>query len=117
MNKTEGEAISPASSSSSSSAAYGKVRMRYVSSFLAAKGTRVLECKPGSPWERPPTFGDLWQDTGFVLYETTIPEMFRQPDKLETGGLHDRGYVFLDGVMQVGVSRFRWKERRKIFKH
>ena len=83
-----------------SAAAYGEVTLAFAGSIFLANGTAgVLEYKMTS--EVPPTFGDLWQDSGFVLYETTVPSMFRQPEKLEVDGLRDRGYVFVDGKPQV----------------
>ncbi len=84
---------------------YGRVRMRYASSFLDAKGTPVLRRRGRAEGEKPPSFGDLWQNSGFVLYETRIPRRFRQPEELEVDGLRDRGYVFLDGRPQTVLGR------------
>jgi len=49
----------------------------------------------------PKTFEELGQNQGFVLYQTTVQDTFSDPAKLEITGLHDRGYVFVDGELQV----------------
>ena len=49
----------------------------------------------------PKTFEELGQNQGFVLYQTTVQDTFSDPAKLEIVGLHDRGYVFVDGELQV----------------
>ncbi len=49
----------------------------------------------------PLTFEAMGVAHGFVLYETMINETFSDPAKLEIPGIHDRGYVFVDGELQV----------------
>lgn len=48
--------------------------------------------------ESPLTFEALNQSTGLVLYETTLPNVKRDPSLLQIKGLHDRAYVYIDGV-------------------
>jgi beta-galactosidase len=56
----------------------------------------------------PMTFEAMGQAHGFVLYETMIEETFSDPTKLEIPGIHDRGYVFVDGEPQVPFLPFRF---------
>jgi len=51
----------------------------------------------------PLTFEALGQSHGFVLYETTVKDLFRDPAKLSVKGISDRGYVFVDGQGPVGI--------------
>ena len=51
----------------------------------------------------PLTFEAMGVAHGFVLYETMINETFSDPAKLEIPGIHDRGYVFVDGELQVFI--------------
>ncbi len=40
-----------------------------------------------------------------MLYETTITELFPDPAKLVVGGLHDRGYIYVDNRPKGILSR------------
>lgn len=51
----------------------------------------------------PLTFEAMGVAHGFVLYETMINETFSDPAKLEIPGIRDRGYVFVDGELQVQI--------------
>lgn len=47
---------------------------------------------------KPKTFEELDQFSGFVLYETVLPELKRDPALLTVNGLRDRAIVFVDDV-------------------
>ncbi len=102
INKHLQAETSQISNEMSVAANYGRVRLSYASSFLAARGTDVVKPSWKTQTATPPTFADLWQASGFVLYETKLVEAFSQPTMLYADdALRDRGYVFLDGKPQV----------------
>ena len=53
----------------------------------------------------PLTFEAFGQDSGLVLYETTVKFLTPDPTKLEILGIHDRGYIFINGIRQGILSR------------
>ncbi|KAM4688347.1 beta-galactosidase isoform 1-T1 [Discoglossus pictus] len=55
----------------------------------------------------PLTFDQMKQYFGFVLYRTTLPQNCSNPTPLATilNGVHDRGYVTVDGVPQGILER------------
>ena len=59
---------------------YGKVAMKFISSFFIANGT-ILK-KVGDS-VNPMTFEEVGQENGFMLYETRIEKLFTDPAKLE----------------------------------
>jgi hypothetical protein len=63
---------------------YGKVQMKFISSFFASNGTLLLKAASGQKY--PMTFEQLDQENGFVLYETQIRQLFTDPAKLEIEG-------------------------------
>lgn len=50
---------------------------------------------------KPKTFEELDQFSGFVLYETILPEFKRDPALLTVNGLRDRALVFVDDVSRA----------------
>lgn len=44
----------------------------------------------------PKTFEALNQNSGFVLYETTLPEANLDPPMLSVEKIHDRGYIYVN---------------------
>ncbi len=52
----------------------------------------------------PKTFGQLGQDSGYVLYETLIEGRFTDPAELRVT-VHDRGHVFVDEEVRGILSR------------
>lgn len=81
---------------------YGPVEMFFVSTFFDGLGI-VLKHVANSTL--PLTFEQLGQGSGFVLYQTTIKQLFTDPAKLEITGVHDRAYIFLDQKPQGILSR------------
>ena len=53
----------------------------------------------------PLTFEAFGQDSGLVLYETTVKFLTPDPTKLEILGIHDRGYIYINGIRQGILSR------------
>lgn len=56
-------------------------------------GSRVIESI------KPKTFEELNQFSGFVLYETKLPKLDRDPSVLTIPTLHDRAIVSVDDVI------------------
>lgn len=44
------------------------------------------------------TFEELDQNSGFVLYETTLPKLTRDPSQLTINELRDRAQIYVDEV-------------------
>ena len=80
---------------------YGDVTLT-LASKIGATGVPKLS-KVKAPF--PKTFEYLGQDSGLVLYETIIPNLVPDPSVLEIKGIHDRGYVFVNGQRQGILSR------------
>jgi len=72
---------------------YGPVIMRFVGSFFDLKPAIL---KKYGHHKHPLSFEKVNQNTGFMLYETTIPGLFRDPAILKIPGLADRAQIFLD---------------------
>lgn len=51
------------------------------------------------------TFEKLEQFSGFVLYETDLPTLTRDPSNLAINEIHDRAQVFIDGRFVGVISR------------
>ena len=81
---------------------YGKVGLKYVSSFFVANGTLL---KKVGQSKLPMTFEKVGQENGFLLYETDIDRLFSDPAKLEIVGVHDRAYIFLNHQPKGILSR------------
>lgn len=72
--------------------------------LLSADVRKTLGSEP-KVFGLPPTFEELSQNSGLVLYETTIPEFTRDPSKLTIPDLRDRAYVYIDGYFIGILSR------------
>lgn len=55
--------------------------------------------------ENPLTFEQLDQNSGFVLYETTLPKTKRDPGMLKLAELRDRAYIYVDRQFVGILSR------------
>ena len=55
--------------------------------------------------ELPMTFETLNQNSGFVLYETTLPKLTRDPSLLKLSDLRDRAYVYINRQFIGVLSR------------
>ena len=81
---------------------YGKVQLKYVSSFFVANGTLL---KKVGQSKLPMSFEKVGQENGFLLYETELDSLFSDPAKLEILGVHDRAYIFLNHQPKGILSR------------
>jgi beta-galactosidase len=53
----------------------------------------------------PPTFEAFNQNSGFILYETELPEFSRDPSQLVIHKVHDRAWVYIDSHYVGTLSR------------
>lgn len=75
------------------------VELHAKTTLLSADSRRFL----GNPLiksKKPKTFEELQQFSGFVLYETELPKLKKDPSVLEIPTLHDRAIVSIDNVSQ-----------------
>lgn len=73
------------------------VRLTAKTSLLSAAARRALGNGPRQ-YRTAQTFEALNQNSGFVLYETTLGKFERDPSLLSIPGLRDRAHVLMDGV-------------------
>ncbi len=81
---------------------YGPVQLQPAASLIH-EPQLFREFKVSSLY--PLSFEEMGQAEGFVIYESMIKDNFNDPAKLEVLGIHDRGYVFVDGEPQVLKSK------------
>lgn len=65
--------------------------------LLSDMGREILGTKPIFS-TKPVTFEYLNQFSGFVLYETALPRIDRDPCNLVISDLRDRAHILIDGV-------------------
>lgn len=80
---------------------YGLVTLGPASTLLLDSMPKTF--KVTSKW--PLTFETLGQAHGLVIYETTVNDFLTDPALLEIKGVHDRAYVFVDGVKMGVLTR------------
>jgi len=83
---------------------FGPVRMHPMNVMISAQGRRKLG-KPPVYHQQPLTFEALYQYSGFVLYETTLPHVQRDPALLKVEKLRDRALVYIDRKFVGILSR------------
>uniref|UniRef100_A0A182VZ59 Beta-galactosidase n=1 Tax=Anopheles minimus TaxID=112268 RepID=A0A182VZ59_9DIPT len=76
-----------------------------VDSILSERGRTVLGVEASNKEGRLLTFEELNQNSGFVLYETTLPKLTRDPNMLTINGLHDRAQVYLNQFLAGTLAR------------
>ena len=81
---------------------YGTVEMHYVGNVFDSKGTLAVFSGNST---RPKTFEELDQNSGFVLYETTVQTRVTDPAELSIKGLRDRATVFVNEHFSGILSR------------
>lgn len=74
------------------------VKLNPVSVILSAIARRHLGSLPVIKL-LPITFEELNQNSGFILYETSLPHFKADPSLLKVDKLRDRAYVYVDRVM------------------
>ncbi|XP_050100366.1 beta-galactosidase-like isoform X1 [Anopheles aquasalis] len=72
------------------------IQLTTIGSILSESGRQLLGTNPANPSRKLLTFEEINQNSGFVLYETTLPKLTRDPSLLTINGLHDRAQVYLD---------------------
>jgi beta-galactosidase len=78
--------------------------LKPVGSILSSLGRRLLGSRPIVS-DTLLTFEQLDQFSGFVLYETDLPKLTRDPSMLVLGHLRDRALVYVDGEFIGALSR------------
>lgn len=73
------------------------ITMEPLALLLSDKSRSYLGSSPVTA-SKPKTFEELDQFSGFVLYETVLPEFKRDPALLTVNGLRDRAIVLVDDV-------------------
>ncbi|MBN3299937.1 BGAL galactosidase, partial [Amia calva] len=85
--------------------AYGAVKMKMLKTVASALDMLSFSGPVKSIY--PLTFIDMKQHFGFMLYRTKLPKDCSKPTPLSSplNGVHDRGYVTVDGVPQGILER------------
>ena len=74
----------------------------YLYFFFSANGT-LLSLAQQSLF--PLTFEEIGQENGFLMYETSIKQLFSDPAKLEILNVHDRAYIYVNKEARGILSR------------
>eukprot|EP00727_Mastigamoeba_balamuthi_P007073 m51a1_g2987 putative beta-galactosidase (648) ;mRNA; r:736398-739068 len=82
--------------------AYGPVKMAEWASLLDASVLRAFSAPVSST--SPLSFTDLSLDYGFVLYETTVPAIGQETERLTIAGVHDRATVWVGDEPRLAGS-------------
>ncbi|XP_001649403.2 beta-galactosidase isoform X1 [Aedes aegypti] len=83
---------------------HNPVQLTSVDNILSSSSRNLL----GSPERKSNqlmTFEELDQNSGFVLYETTLPKLTRDPSQLTINDLRDRAQVYVDEFYVGTLSR------------
>ena len=80
------------------------VDLKPVNSILSQQGRSILGTRPLTS-NRLWTFEELDQFSGFVLYETELPKLTRDPSNLIVTSLRDRALVYVDDEFVGVLSR------------
>jgi beta-galactosidase len=80
------------------------IKLTLIDSILASNSRRFLTTRPRQE-NRLLTFEELDQFSGFVLYETELPEFTRDPSNLVVEDLRDRAQIYVDGSLVGILSR------------
>jgi beta-galactosidase len=73
------------------------INVKPLGTLLSVKGRSSLGTAT-TQHANAPTFEELDQNSGFVLYETTLPKFTRDPSELVINDLRDRAYIYVDEV-------------------
>ncbi|XP_052866830.1 beta-galactosidase-like [Anopheles cruzii] len=72
------------------------LQLNLVDTILSDSGREILGARANNPSGKLLSFEEMNQNSGFMLYETTLPKLTRDPSLLSVKGLHDRAQVYLD---------------------
>lgn len=75
------------------------VSMVHVDRIFTVNGRAKLGSEPKTS-DRLLTFEELNQNSGFVLFETSLPKLTRDPSQLTVEGLRDRAQIYVDEVFK-----------------
>ncbi|XP_053680803.1 beta-galactosidase-like [Anopheles nili] len=76
-----------------------------VDTLLSPRGREMLGVEAPNKDGKLLKFEELNQNSGFVLYETTLPKLTRDPNQLTINGLHDRAQVYLNQFLVGTLAR------------
>lgn len=80
------------------------VTFKPVDTILSPRGRTLLGSRPIVS-DKLLTFEDLNQFSGFVLYETELPKLTRDPSNLVVTSLRDRALIYVDDEFVGALSR------------
>lgn len=80
------------------------ITLKPIGAILSETGRKILGTNPVFS-EKPLTFEEMDQFSGFLLYETTLPKFSRDPSKLLIEDLRDRAYIFVNDDLKGILSR------------
>lgn len=83
----------------------GKYDLRPVTTILSKLGRKAVTTTELAESLLPLSFESINQNSGFVLYETKLPIIKRDPSLLTVNGLHDRALVYVDQQLIGILSR------------
>ena len=78
--------------------------LKPIDTIFSPLGRSLLGSRPFAS-DNLMTFEELNQFSGFVLYETELPKLTRDPSKLILTDLRDRALVYIDGEFIGALSR------------
>jgi len=85
--------------------AYGKVEMTPIARVFSGIGRASLIKSESKASQKPPTFEEMNQYSGLLLYETTLPDIKIDPTLLTINDLRDRAFVYVDEKLVGTLSR------------
>jgi beta-galactosidase len=83
---------------------YPTIQLKAIDTILSQRAKQFLATRPFKT-NQLMTFEQLDQFSGFVLYETTLPKLTRDPSNLVVSDLRDRALVYIDDEYVGALSR------------
>lgn len=84
---------------------YPSFSLKFTKNILSDEGRKELASTPLKTGGKLLTFEELDQFSGFVLYETSLPKLTRDPNNLVVNKLRDRAQIYIDGKFVGVLSR------------
>lgn len=84
--------------------ALSAVNVKPIDTILSPQGREILGTRPLKS-NVSLTFEQLNQFSGFVLYETALPKLSRDPSNLVVTDLRDRALIYIDDEFVGALSR------------
>ena len=76
------------------------IQLRPRTTLFSARARHILGSQPIKS-KKPLTFEEMYQDAGFVLYETMLPDSVKNPSTLKIHKLHDRSQIYINNVRRL----------------